>query len=170
MSLQLTREGFDLAEELLDVTIESDPQISMQYPESWNCTLLEADRRGVRLEQCIGAEIAGEIEVETRKPLDLREIAIACKASQGRLEAQGFRIASGSILPLDPPEGFISAMCYSPRTSQQGISCSYGKIFLQHVDASVILSVMGPDRTTNLANWSVVRRATELVRDSVRVV
>jgi len=168
MSLQLLRpESFEPAESLIEYTLQDEWQTTFQYPESWTVERLATGRSGVMSQQHTGGNRVGTIEIETLEMLGKPELAKVCEKQKELLESQGMKVESGAIIQVESPASFDTAFCYAPRIHLNGVPKSCGTIILYKSNCSVILSLTTQGRENGFANWSIARRAYEIIRDSL---
>lgn len=162
-------EGRPTAEPLFESSHDAPVVVRFQRLASWDAAPPKADNCGCELQVTthdLGVEV-GRITVEVRTPLTGRTPYRLAQECAEHLKNRGFQLRGAPVLPVEPPAGFLAAAIYAPTARHEGREFDSPILLLQHAEALVALSLLGPARRESPEWWAINKRAFEIVRDSL---
>lgn len=155
------------AEEIVPFQTQRLP-FRFAYPRSWRLFGLPPRDGliGLRLTRQVQDRVAGGIQLAFARPSLPGATADPWQETLASLALQGIDVTA-EPQPTPGTRWTESGLCIEGEdaSGRQSGRCER----LRHGGGSVCLSMLGPSRTTDPANWAVNRRAFEIIRDSIQV-
>lgn len=163
-------EQMPLAEKLASYCYLHPAVVGFSYPDSWTVAeeALSESECDVRLDAAAGDRGAGSIHLSARADVRPRKLVADHWA---RLARQGIQLGDRpELAPRTAPDGFLEASSLTATGEQDGQEVEVRAMVLATEKATLLLGTHGPTRARSAVDWMVLKRAFELVRDTVYAV